>query len=308
MKGCKVNERVKIIYAKLYKNSSSCTKEILASEFSVTIKTIENTLKPYLDDEIVYDKKLKRYRFNTLLPKYIPYKVFLNLFENSINYKFLREDFFIIDNLINITNDLFMIDTTKLSEMSKKIIMFTLAINDNCVLKVEYAKNAHGMEIKYIKPRKVLSNSFTYFCYVTYDERNGKDINQTRTFKFQNMGKIESIKYATNEIFKQDKQGNIFGEYQRDKYVTLILDKVSGSFFRSSDLFNNPAYEIIDEYNTIENNLGDTKIKMKMYFNNLEIEVIKIIQQWMPHIKIDSEDPLKNEIEKIIIKNLSKFI
>ena len=288
----------------LYENNNFCTKEILATEFGVTIKTIENTLKPYADDEIIYDKKLRRYRFNTLLPKYIPYKIFFNLFGDSINYKFLREDFFIIDNLINTSNELFMIDTNKLSEMSKKIIMFTLAINDNCVLKVEYSKNAHAMEIKYIKPRKILSNPFTYFCYVTYDERNGKDINKNRTFKFQNMGKIESVEYVTHEIFKQDKEGNIFGEYQKDRYITLILDEVSGSFFKNSNLFNNPTYEIIDDPNTTEN--ANTKIKM--YFNSLEIEVIKVIQQWMPHIRVDSKDPLKNEIEKTIIKNLSKLI
>lgn len=294
-----MTERVKKIYIKLYENCMGCTKEKLANEFDVTIKTIENTLKPYSDD-IKYDKQLKRYRFNSLLPQYIPYKTFYNIFKNSINEKFLREDFFTIDKLINETNDLFMIETFSLSEFSKKIIMFTIALNDNCVLKVEYTGNAKESEEKYIRPRTILCNAFSYFCFVTYDEKNEKNVGEMRTFKFQNIEHIVADRYVTDEIFKQEKQGNVFGEYKKDKFIVLSFDRVSGDFFKSSNLFNNPAYEIVD--------IDKDTIKVKMYYNNLKKEVIKTIQQWMPHIKIDKDEPLKQDIEKIITENYKYFL
>lgn len=294
-----MTERVKKIYIKLYDNSMTCTKEKLANEFDVTIKTIENNLKAYSDD-IKYDKQLKRYRFNSLLPKYIPYKVFYNIFKNSINEKFLKDDFFTIDKLINESNDLFMIETSALSDYSKKIIMFTIALNDNCVLKVEYTGNSKGMEEKYIRPRTILCNAFSYFCFITYDEKNKQNVNETRTFKFQNVGEITADRYITDEIFKQNKQGNVFGEYKKDKYIILSFDRVSGDFFQSSNLFKNPTYEIID--------IDQETIKVKMYYNNLQKEVIKTIQQWMPHIKIDASEPQKEKIEKIITNNYEALL
>jgi hypothetical protein len=43
------------------------------------------------DLEIIFDKTLERYRFNTLLPKYIPYKVFYKLFQDSIVNNIIKD-------------------------------------------------------------------------------------------------------------------------------------------------------------------------------------------------------------------------
>ena len=290
-----MNERIKSIYAKLYENSISCTKEKLAEEFKITTKSIENTIKEYKED-IIYDKKLKRYRFVSLLPKYITYKVFYNIFKDSIADEFIKDDFLAINNSINNTNDLIMIETDKLSDIVKKIIKFTIAINDNCILKVEYSGNGKDTEFKYIQPNTILSNGFSYFCYITYDELNKKDVGQSRTFKFTNMKSIEQISYVNNTIFKQDKIGTVFGSFQQDKYITLVFNRISGDFFKSNNMFNNPKYEIVV-------GLGSDNVIVKMYYNNIYKEVVKTIQQWMPNIRIHDSDPLKDKIYEIIKSN-----
>lgn len=295
-----MNERVKDIYLKLYENNTLCTKENLASKYDVTIKTIENTIKPYAD-EILYDRKLKRYRFANLLPKYIPYKTFYNIFKESINDKFLREDFFIIDNLINKDNDLFMIKTDKLSEMSKKIIMFTIAINNNCVIKVEYASNGEEAYFRWMKPHTIFQDGFSYYSFATYDKRNSKDVGVTKSFRFDKIGKIELEEYLENEILKKDMKGNKYGEYSKDQYVILIFNKTSGSFFESSGLFSKPEYEVIV-------GLNSDNVTVKMYYNNLNLEVISMLQRWMPNIKVHPDDTLKEEIENQIRKNLKIFL
>lgn len=298
--GCNMNERIKDIYLKLYENNTQCTKENLATEYGVTLKTVENTIKPY-SEEIIYDKKLKKYRFTNLLPKYIPYKMFYNIFKESINDKFLREDFFIIDNLINNDNDLFMIETDKLSDMSKKIIMFTIAINNNCVIKVEYAKNGEESYFRWMKPHTIFQDGFSYYCFATYDKRNPKDVGITKTFRFDKIEKVELGEYLENEILKKDMRGNKYGEYNKEQYVILIFNKISGSFFNSAGLFSKPEFEVIV-------GLNSDNVTVKMYYNDLNLEVISILQRWMPNIKIHPDDPLKDEIEIKIKNNYDLFV
>ncbi|WP_421716919.1 WYL domain-containing protein [Arcobacter arenosus] len=295
-----MNERIKDIYLKLYENNMQCTKENLAEEYDVTIKTIENSIKPY-SEEIIYDKKLKKYRFANLLPKYIPYKIFYNIFKESINDTFLKEDFFIIDNLINNDNDLFMIETEKLSEMSKKIIIFTLAINNNCVLEVEYTTNGEEGYSRFIKPHTIFKDTFAYYCFISYEKRNNEKVGELRSFRFDKIGEIKLVEYIENEIFKKDIHGNKYGEYKKDKYVILIFNKNSASFFQDSGLFNKAEYEVII-------GLNSENVTVKMYYRNLNLEVISMLQRWMPQIRIHPDDPLKKEIENKIEENYHLFL
>lgn len=297
-----MNERVKDIYLKLYENSISCTKDKLSEEFDVTTKTIENTLKPHADD-IVYDKQLRRYRFNNLLPKYIPYKIFFNLFKDSINNKFLREDFFTIDNLINKTNELFMIETNKLSDISKRIIMINTAINDNCVIEITYTSIGKETEQKTMEPHKIFSDNFNYYFYATYNHRHYKDVGVTKTFNFNSkgMGDIKPIEYLHNTILKKDIKGNKYGEFSKMDNIILIFDKISGSFYKNSGLFDKPEYEVIL-------GLDSNNVTVKMHYGDLEKEVVKTIQQWMPHIKVHNDDPKKEEVNEIIEKNFKLLL
>lgn len=294
----KMTTRVKEIYIKLYEDSAFCTKENLANYFGVTLKTIENSLNAV--SEIEYDKKLKKYRFSNLLPSYIPYRIYYDIFKDAISNEDLKKDFFIIDKFYY-QDDIFMIETAQLSQFSQKVIIFYLAINNNSILKVEYTGNSKAKEIKYIQPNTLFSTGFDYCSFITYDERNIKDVGETRTFKFSNIGNITLVEYSTNKIFKQDKKGNVYGEYKKDKYVTLIFDRVSGDFFKSSKIFNKQEYEVVV-------GIDSENIIVKMYYNHLDGEVVKLIQQWMPHIKIHTEEPLKETIESKIKHNLAELL
>ncbi|MDD2639488.1 MAG: hypothetical protein PHS65_00655 [Arcobacteraceae bacterium] len=292
-----MNERIKTIYTYLYERSEYCTKAKLANIFDINPKTIENTLKP-LNDEIVFDKILERYRFNTLLPKYIPYKVFYKLFQDSIVNNIIKEDFLKIEETINSSENALMIETSKLSKIAQRIIMFSIAMNDNCMLNIEYTKpGSNEIENKFVQPNTIFTNGFTYYCYVTYDEKNKKDVGKQRTLAFTRIGNIKANTYITNKVFKIEQKGNAFGPFNKENYVLLEFDRLSSSFFQMEKMFDSGQYEII------EMDMKTGIYIVKMYYNNLEIEVLKIIQQWMPHIKVHPTDENKDLIYENIKRN-----
>ena len=45
-----------------------------------------------------------------------------------------------------------------------------------------------------------------------------------------------------------------------------------------------------------------------MYYRNLDLEVISILQRWMPQIRIHPDDPKKKEIENKIKYNSDLFL
>lgn len=294
-----MNERVIKIYKVLF-SDLICTKEILKDVLEVSsIKTVENNIKDI--EDIEYDIKLRRYRFKNLLPKYIPNEVFFNIFKESIVNKLLKNDFLLLEKDISSIKTNNMICTEQLSVLAKKIIMFKNAIKDNCVLKVEYKKAGDKLDIKTIRPHTIFSNGFTYYVYITYDELNEKNIGEERTFAFNGIGRIEPIHYVNNQIFKKDQKGNAYGSFKKDKFVLLNLNKYSANFFKRELLFNDDAFEIIDE------DLGNESITIKMYYNDI-FEIEKIIQQWMPQIKIQNNSDLRDKIYLKIKNNMDKLI
>lgn len=294
-----MNERTIEIYKALY-GELNCSKEALKEYLNVSsIKTVENNIKNI--DDIEYDIKIKKYRFKNLLPSYIPNEVFFNIFKGSIVNKLLKNDFTLLEKDISSLKTKEMINTAALSNLAKKIIIFKNAIKNNCILKVEYKKAGNDIEFKYIQPNTVFSNGFTYYAFITYDKKNGKDVGKQRTFAFNAIGKIEAEEYSNGILFKKDQSGNAFGTFKKDKFVVLNLNQNSANFFKREILFNNDAFELIDE------ELDGNSITIKMYYTNF-FEVVKIIQQWMPNIKIQNDLELRNKVYKDINSNLIKLV
>lgn len=53
-----------------------------------------------------------------------------------------------------------MIETNKLSNITQKIIMFNIAMNDNCILDIEYSKpGSSEIENKFVQPNTIFTNS-----------------------------------------------------------------------------------------------------------------------------------------------------
>ena len=294
-----MNDKTIKLYNALY-SDATCTKDYLKSLLGVSsIKTVENNVKDI--EDIVYDITLRRYRFKSLLPKYIPNEVFFKIFQGAIVNKLLKNDFMLLEKNISSleTND--MIKTSELSNLAKKIIQFNNAIKDNCVLKVMYKKAGKEAEEKYIRPHTVFSTGFTYYTYITYDELNKSNIAEERTLAFNAIGDIEPIAYFSDVVFKKEQKGNAYGSFKKDKYVLLNMNEYCANFFKREIIFNSDAFEIVDE------EFGGETITVKMYYNDI-FEVVKIIQQWMPQITIQNSSEIRKEVYSKIEKNLSKLL
>ena len=296
-----MNERIIKIYKAIY-SDIECTKEYLKNYLEVSsIKTVENNIKDI--DDIVYDIKLRKYRFKELLPKYIPNEVFFEIFQSAIVNKLLENDFSLLKKDISSLHTNEMIKTSELSNLAKKIIQFNNAIKDNCILKVKYKKAGEELEEKYIRPNTIFTTGFTYYAYVTYDKLNEEKIGEQRTFAFNGIGDIEAIEYIPDGNFKIDQKGNAFGSFKKDKFVILNMDRKSADFFKREMLFNNDAFEMVNE------ELEGENITVKIYYNEI-FEVLKLVQQWMPQITIQSPSEIKkivyNKIENNLLKLLGK--
>jgi hypothetical protein len=293
-----MNDKIKKIYKALY-SGAECTKEFLKDYLEVSsIKTVENNIKE--NDEIEYDIKLRKYRFKKLLPKYIPTEIFFDLFNDAIVNKTLKNDFLLFKNKSFEIDNTNLLLTSELSNMSRKIIMFHLAIKYNCVLKIEYKKANKDLEIKYIRPHSLFSNGYTFYILTTYDTLNKKNINEERTLAINGIGKIEPIEYIKNVEFEQKYDGNAYGKYDNNKFIILNLTNKAANYFKREVLFNDSAFEILNE------EFGGESITVKMYYNEI-IEIIKLVQQWLPEITIVNDSIIREEVYTTIKKNAKKL-
>jgi hypothetical protein len=164
-----------------------------------------------------------------------------------------------------------MINTSELSSLSKKLIIFSNAIKYNCILKVEYKGLNKPLEEKFIEPRSYFISGFIYYSYITYNKRNEKDIGEDRTLAFNSIGKIEAIEYIKNGYFKNNTIGNAYGSFKKDKYILLYINAEAASFFKRELIFNISSFELIDE------ELDGDSITVKMYYNSI-YEIFKLIK------------------------------
>jgi predicted DNA-binding protein YlxM (UPF0122 family) len=282
-----------LLYEKLY------TKKELADIFNVTTKTIENTIKKC--DDIAYSKKLGSYYFPKLLPKYISYKNFFSLFKDSVTNPIIKKDFSKISSSMKNKFNNIMIDTEKLSELSKKIIKANIAINHNCLLKVEYIGNKKAKEKKYIQPRQIFTSGSIYYLLIKYDEKNKKNIGEERQLAFNGIESIEPVEYQNDQKFKiKENDVNAFGSFKNTKTIKLILKNEAANFFKREGLFETNNFKFLSEITT-------QSIAIEMKYNH-KLEVIKLVQQWLPLITIsDSSEDAKNIINDIKT-NYQKFI
>jgi len=299
MEGKIVIERHKKIYKALYEYKN-CNKDFLKDYIGASsIKTVENNIKEI--DDIEYDINLRKYRFKELLPTYIPTETFFILFNDSIVNKTLKNDFFLFKNKIFDIDNTKLLLTSELSNLSRKIIMLHLAIKYNCILKVEYKKANNDIEIKYVRPHSLFSNGYTFYVLVTYDAMNKKNIGEERTLAINGIGKIESVEYINHIEFEQNYSGNAYGKYCSDKFIILNLTNKAANYFKREVLFNSSAFEVLNE------EFGGDSITVKMYYNET-IEILKLVQQWLPEITIVNDSIIREQVYSTIKLNIKKLL
>lgn len=274
------------------------TKQELADKFEVSIKTIENTIKTC--DDIVYSKKLGSYHFKDLLPNYISYHNYFMLFQDSLSNPTLKKDFIEITSQLSDNLDEIMIETEKLSSLSQKIIQANVAINHNCILRVEYIGNSKAKEEKFIQPNQIYTGGSIYYLALTYDKRNKENIGKKRQFAFNGIESLEPVEYLKDIIFKYNGESNAFGNYENANVITLKLHDAAANFFKREGLFENNNFRFLSELSTNE-------IRVEMRYN-YKLEVVKLIQQWLPQITISDDSIEAQEIINDIKNNYKSFI
>lgn len=291
------------IYKELY--SKVLTKEYLANKHKVSTKTIENTINGYLKetpDDIVYDTKIAAYRFKTLLPQYIPYKVFFTLFESSIANKIVKEDFLLIGKVLNsqLSGSVPMIETSALSPLAQKLIKCTIAIKYNCILQIDYKGHKKEKQIKFVIPQKITSTAYSYYLYGVYDKTNKENIGESRSFALTGVYSIVPFKYIKNQKFAIECAGNAYGMIDKENYIMLKLYGNAANFFKREGLFQEDIYNFVTEE-------ADGSVLMKMYYNNLD-EVVLLLQRWMPLIDIQDSSMVTKEVYDRISENYNQLI
>ena len=266
----------------------------------MTPKTIENTIGK-LEEDIIMDKALGAYRFRNLLPKYIPHDVLFRLFKESIANEILKNDFEHLSQLITQKDiDIPMIPTKGLSPLAQKIIMAEVAINTNCIIKLDYLGNSKPLETKYVRPHKIISTGATYYLYVSYDRRNEENVGAYRSLAFNGMHNFEAVEYCKGESFKIEGIGNAYGLITKEKSITLKLEAASANYFKREGMFSKENYDFISEE-------IDGSVLMKMYYKNIQ-EVVKLIQSWMPLVTIEDEPGITQEVYKTIAQNTERLL
>ncbi len=291
-----MESRKKSIYNALF--MGTCSKLSLVDICEIGIKSIENTIKTC--DDIVYSKKLGVYYFKDLLPSYISFQNYLSLFKESFASPILKSDMLHISTQID--NDFIdsMINTSELSILSKNIIRTTIAIHHNCILKVSYKGNKKDREIKYIQPNQIFITGTIYYLSLRYDKKNKDSVGKERTFAFNSIEDIEPIEYITDTIFETNVERNAFGKFSDAKQIRLKLTGASANYFKREGLFKYANYTFISEGSSDD-------IEIKMLYNN-KIEVVKLLQQWMPQIKLADITSDTDEIRKDIENNFKNFM
>ena len=216
-----MQERKIKIYNELF--LQICSKQYLAEKFDVTTKTIENTIKSC--DDIVYSKKLGAYHFKDLMPSYISYQNYFDLFKENLANPILKKD--MIKSIDSLGEDLnsIMVETKQLSELSKKIIRANIAINHQCILKIYYPREGTPERDKYIKPKQIITFDSIYYLTFEYDKRNKTKGLEERPFAFNGIQTMEEVEYLKDaEKFRTNYIGNSFGTVdEANKKVTLKL-------------------------------------------------------------------------------------
>lgn len=287
------------IYNELFTSLKS--KDELAKILKVSTKTIENKVK-LSEGDIEHSKKNSGYIFKNLLPKYISIKHFNEILIKYIANNSLKDSAQYIQKEIIHENEFGeLVNTEKLSDLVKTLIKLQIAINYNCVLSVSYKGNKKAVQTKFIKPNQIFVANGSFYLYLKYADQNKKDINMPRTFQLNSIDNIQAIEYKKDEIFQTYDEGNAYGRYNDNTKSVKLIFKGAAAMYLKRERLNSLKWEFIEE------SFDNTTLTIKLYYNE-EVELIKLIQSWMPLVTFVKEDELSTKILTAIKKNYENIL
>jgi len=291
-----MNNRLKKILLELYKSPKG--KKDFSTLYKVSDRTISDDMAKYNEEvkneDIIYDINLKKYRFNTLLPKKIPSYTLLKYLQSNINDTILNDDYNDIVESIN-TDDVAVIDTDRLSPLLQNIIRVQVSFVINAILEIEYFGLKQKLETKWIRPRTLINTGVSYYLNAIYDEKNSSNQGEERSFSLKGIQSMKIFEIEDKEILHLDGEGNAWGLFNKNKYITIKLVNEAAFFFKREKIANKKPFEFISEE-------PDGSVLINMYYND-EQEIVQIMQRWMPYITILKESDLSERIYSIIRNN-----
>lgn len=262
-------------------NGERFSIEELASEFSVDNRTIQRDLNERLAFMPIKKENGKYFLEPFALGK-LSFKDIQNFaFLCGINelYPKLDENF-IVDLLSSKINSVFMVKNEGFESIDYEIFEQTsVAILKNFIINFLYKEKQRE-----IKPYKLLNYKGIWYLIA---EEKGK-LKHFAFTKIKNFS-LSKDKFIPNEQLKEQiiNDKNIW--LDGSKEAILKLDKKAKEYFFRKNILSN--FELIDE---------DEKnyiLKVKFAYDD---EILNVIKQWIPYIKISKPLKLKEKLNEIL--------
>lgn len=264
-----------------FNNGGRFSLEELASEFNVDIRTIQRDLNQRLSFMPIQKENgkyfLESFALGKLSVKDIQNFAMLSGIQEL--YPKLDEDF-ITDLLNSKVNSIFMIKNNGFEKVDyENFKIISVAILKHNILSFNYKEKSRE-----VKPYKLLN--YQGIWYLIADE---KDKLKHFTFsKIKNIRKNDEIFTPKEEFLDQilnDK--NIWLDDSKEAIVKL--DKKAKEYFFRKNILNN--FELIDE--------DEQSYILKVHFS-YDDELLNVVKQWIPYIKIEKPFELKEKLDSIL--------
>ncbi len=264
-----------------FNNGGRFSLEELASEFNVDIRTIQRDLNQRLSFMPIQKENgkyfLESFALGKLSVKDIQNFAMLSGIQEL--YPKLDEDF-ITDLLNSKVNSIFMIKNNGFEKVDyENFEIISVAILKHNILNFDYKdKN------RKVKPYKLLN--YQGIWYLIADEKD-----KLKHFTFS---KIKNIR-KNNETFtpKEEFLDQILNDkniwLDDSKKAIVKLDKKAKEYFFRKNILNN--FELIDE--------DEQSYTLKVHFS-YDDELLNVVKQWIPYIKIEKPFELKEKLDSIL--------
>lgn len=185
------------------------------------------------------------------------------------------------------------IDMEDISDKILELLQLENAIKSKNIISLNYSGYS-GVFTTKLKPLKIVN--FDGFWYlIAIDIKNDKQKKYTIS-KISNIKTLDELFQISQELDIELKNAiSIWFNNDKEPFdVKLFVDKIAAPYIKRKQISSTQTIESINQDGSIEINLKSTS----------EMEVLKVIKSWLPHIKVieptSLDEKIKSELEKYL--------